>query len=86
MSDFAYRLDLVDPIAMTNLGRTLEQGLKKYPNQDWKKQSKEEHLNHALVHIYSWFNNKEDMIHLHHAFCRLMFSVSPITDIEKNIK
>lgn len=75
-SKVAYRMDLLDPYAMFELGFILEQGAKKYGDNNWHKISRREHLNHALVHIFAELMSNEDDDHIGHALCRLMFAVA----------
>lgn len=77
-----YRLDLVPPLALLKVGEELSKGLEHYPPDNWKLISIEDHLNHALIHLYAWIAGDKSDDHLSHATCRLLFA----TDLEEKNK
>ncbi len=64
--------------AMLAAAATAKQGADKYGetygNRNYLKIDKEEHLNHAINHIYNYLNGNTDEDHLAHAIVRLMFA------------
>jgi hypothetical protein len=67
-------LDQYDPNVMLRGGMILDQGANKYGRDNWRRISKREHLNHALVHIYGELSGDDQDDHLGHAFIRLMMA------------
>lgn len=76
-----FRFDLFDPKAMFNLAGILDYGAKKYGVNNWKQIPRNDHLNHALVHIYAYLEGNRQDDHLGHAFCRLMFAIGTEEEI-----
>lgn len=81
-SKLVYRFDLFDPVAMFRLASILHQGAEKYGDNNWRKISQADHINHALTHINAYLGEQlyglppdaqED--HLGHALCRIMFAI-----------
>lgn len=71
-----YRFDKLDFDAMFQLGAVLHHGVERYgEDENWRKISKNEHLNHALTHIFAELSGDTQDDHLSHAFCRLMFAI-----------
>jgi hypothetical protein len=66
---------LMDANAMFRLGRVLKQGSEKYERDNWRKISTEEHIDHALTHIFAYIGGDTQDEHLDHAFCRLMMAI-----------
>lgn len=72
-------LHLLPARAILEVGRILKQGADKYdsPGDDrnWKKIPIEDHLNHALMHIFAYLLNDKQDEHLSHAACRILFAL-----------
>lgn len=75
-SDSPYRLDLVDPKALLAIGEVLKQGAEKYGEDNWKGIDLNDHLNHALVHIYAHLAGDTSDDHIGHAATRMIFALS----------
>jgi hypothetical protein len=73
-SKLDYRFDLIDPKAIFALAQVLHEGAQKYEKDNWRKITTEEHLNHALSHIYAHLAGDKQDNHLSHAFTRLMMA------------
>lgn len=73
-SDVPYRFDLLDPEAMFAMTRVLAEGAEKYGENNWHKISVEDHLNHALIHIYAYLAGDRSDEHLSHLMCRALFA------------
>lgn len=71
-----YRFDLIDPQAIFALAEVLYQGAERHGEDNWRKIPINDHLNHALAHIYAYMAGDEQDDHLGHAFCRMMFAVA----------
>ena len=74
-SPTAYRFDLMSPIAMFQLGEVLDEGAKKYGEDNWHEIPSKNHLNKALIHIYAYLAGDVSEPHLSHAFTRLMMAI-----------
>lgn len=74
-SKMEYAFDQLDPLAMFDLSGILQKGSEKYGRNNWKKITPEEHVNHALQHIFAYMAGDKQENHLGHAFCRIMFAI-----------
>jgi len=70
-SNIPYRFDLIDAPALFNMASVYREGAEKYEPDNWRKISVEEHLNHALAHIYAYLAGDYQEDHLGHAQCRM---------------
>ena len=75
------RMDLIPARELLELGRILKQGGEKYGDWNWLKIEVNDHLNHALHHIYAYLNRDQETTQfdeayteLTHALCRLLFA------------
>jgi len=71
-----YRFDLVDGKAMFRLAGVLAYGATRYAPNNWRLISLQDHLNHALQHLFAYLAGDTQDDHLGHALCRLMFAVA----------
>ena len=72
--DIEFLLEAIDYISnepLTTIARVLEEGLKKYPRDNWKLIPFEEHINHALCHLYMFLKGDIQDRHLDHALTRI---------------
>lgn len=69
------RLDLVPPRALFQEGIVLAEGATKYAPWNWKKIDIDDHVNHALVHLYAYLHGDRSDHHLAHAACRVHFAL-----------
>jgi hypothetical protein len=74
-SKLEFRYDLISPAALNILAHVLWYGFQRYGKDNWKKIPTEDHLNHALYHIYAHLAGNSDEDHLGHAFTRLMMAI-----------
>ena len=83
-SKMEYDFTQLDPLAMFQLAGILKRGADKYGRGNWKRITTEEHLNHALQHIFAnhalqhifaYLAGDRQDDHLGHAFCRLMMAI-----------
>ena len=65
---------LLDALAMFRIAKVLQYGASRYERDNWRKISCEDHLNHALSHIFAYLAGDTQDDHLGHAFCRLMMA------------
>lgn len=70
-----YRMDLLPPLASLAVAEVLAVGCAKYGKNNWHGISVEDHLNHALIHIYSHLAGDTQDDHLEHAACRMMMAL-----------
>ena len=70
-----YDFHLIDARAMFRLAGVLAYGATRYQRDNWRLIDTEDHINHALQHIYAWLAGDEQDDHLGHAFCRLMMAI-----------
>ena len=75
-SDTPYGFHLMDAEASFALAKVLAYGAKRYARDNWRLVGIEDHLNHALQHIFAWMAGDEQDDHLEHALCRLHFAVA----------
>lgn len=68
--------DCLDGKAMLALGNVLFLGKEKYGKDNWRNIPTDDHLNHAMMHIFAHLAGDKQDVHLEHAFCRLMFAVA----------
>lgn len=73
-SDVPYALTSVDPKALLSLGAAMHKGNNRHGRDNWRLVAVDEHLNHALVHIYAWLAGDRQEDHLGHAFTRMMMA------------
>lgn len=77
-SSLNVRFDLLDPKAIFALAYILDEGAKKYSENNWRKVSQKDHINHALMHIFAHLNGDTQDDHLEHAFCRMMMALGTL--------
>lgn len=73
-SHIPVRFDLIDAKALFKEAAVLHEGAQKYGENNWRLISVEEHLNHALMHIYAWLSGDRSDEHLSHIMCRATFA------------
>lgn len=73
-SKVLYRFDLLDPLAMFEMTKVLAVGAEKYGEDNWRKISIEDHLNHLIIHAYAYLAGDKSDEHLSHIMCRAMFA------------
>lgn len=84
-SQLNVRFDLIDAKAMFRLAAILDYGAKKYTPNNWRLIPIDDHLNHALTHIFGYLAGDTQDDHLGHAFCRLMFALGVTKDGDSNV-
>ena len=72
---------LMDGKAMFRLAGVLHIGAQRYARDNWRKIDCEDHINHALQHLFAYQAGDRQDDHLGHAFCRLMMACA--TEPEK---
>lgn len=76
-SKVEYRFDLLDPLAMFEITKVLKEGCDKYgDDENWRRISVKDHLNHLLIHVYAYLAGDRQDKHLSHAMCRAMFALA----------
>ena len=70
-SKSAYRMDLIPPSVLFSLGEVLAYGATRYEENNWKKISAKDHLNHVMVHLAGWLAGDTSDDHAGHALCRM---------------
>ena len=85
-----YRFDLIPKEVMQMLANIFKYGADKYEAYGWVKISVDDHINHAIAHLYNYlderrYNESTDEVEpeLAHAFCRLAFACY-IASVEDN--
>lgn len=81
-SDTPYAFTSLDPKAMFSIAKRIAHGDAKYGKDNWRKISVEDHINHALQHIYAHLSEDTQDDHLDAAFCRMMMAVA-VNDSEE---
>lgn len=77
-SEVFYRFDLIDAPALFTLAKVLDEGAKKYGENNWRKIGSQDHINHALIHLYAYLAGDNQDEHLEHAFTRIMFALGTV--------
>ena len=72
--DFAFHL--LDAPALMSLAAVTQYGSERYARDNWRLIDEEEHINHALIHLYAYMAGDTQDQHLDHAFCRIMFALA----------
>jgi hypothetical protein len=84
-SHLPYAFHLLDPKAMFALSAVMHEGAQKYTRDNWRKIPAEDHVNHALMHMFAWLAGDKQDKHLSHAFCRLMMAIA-VEKEEQNVE
>lgn len=77
-SDSPYRMDLVPAQAIFTVANILKTGAEKYGENNWRKITVEDHLNHALVHAYAYLAGDSTDDHLGHFACRALMALEQL--------
>ncbi len=56
------------------VAKTLQEGVEKYPTNNWRLIPEEEHINHALIHLVAHLAGDKQDNHIEHALARLMMA------------
>ncbi len=69
-------LDILEqvPDALIQIAKTLEEGVRKYPMNNWRLIPEEDHLNHALIHLYAMEKGDTQDDHKGHFLTRIMMA------------
>lgn len=78
------------PNRLLLVAKTLEEGVARYPMNNWRLISEEDHLNHALIHLFALEQGDKQDDHLGHFLTRMMMvictnkerHISNYTDVE----
>lgn len=73
-SSVPVRFDLIDGKALFNMAHVLDEGAKKYGDNNWRLINVEDHLNHLIMHAYAYLSGDRSDEHLSHIMCRAMFA------------
>ena len=79
------RFDLVDGKAMFAMAQVLDEGAKKYGENNWRHIDVEDHLNHLIMHAYAYLSGDRSDGHLSHIMCRAMFAQAVEITINEEI-
>lgn len=71
-----FRFDLVPPEAMFKLAEVLAYGASRYTPNNWRLIPRNEHLNHAMTHIFAYMQGDTQDDHLGHALTRMVMAAS----------
>ena len=82
-SDTPCRLDLIPAVALLEVGKVLKQGADKYGENNWQLIPRDEHINHALTHLYGFLSGDRSERHLVNAACRVLFAIW--SDVNNNV-
>ena len=72
-------LEELEPSFAKNLftiGKVLQEGASKYSPNNWRLIPREEHINHALIHLVAVLDGDTQDDHKEHAMCRLMMAIA----------
>jgi predicted HAD superfamily Cof-like phosphohydrolase len=73
------RMDLVPPETLLRVAEVLATGAVKYGEDNWKLIGTNDHINHALAHLYGHLSGDTSEKHLLNAICRCMFAATTDT-------
>lgn len=68
------RFDLIPPAELFEVAIVLAEGAETYGEYNWQKIKTNDHLSHALAHIFAHLAGDTSDEHLSHALCRLFFA------------
>lgn len=86
-SQLNYRFDKMDPKSIFEMCKVLHEGVVKYgDDENWRKISIEDHLNHLLMHVLAYLAGDRSDGHLSHTMCRAMFAQGVAIQEEENIQ
>ena len=68
------RCDLLPPESILRVSAVLAEGAKKYGANNWKLIDTNDHINHALTHLFRHLSGDRTEPHLSHAVCRCLFA------------
>jgi hypothetical protein len=74
-SDLPIRCDLLPTLALLHVSHILDQGARKYGENNWRKIPRNDHLNHALAHLFGYLASDSQDDHLGHAACRILMAL-----------
>ena len=75
-SDTGTAFHYADPLAMLALAKVLDYGAKRYDRDNWRLIEEEEHINHAITHLFAYMAGDEQDDHLEHALCRVHMALA----------
>jgi Domain of unknown function (DUF5664) len=70
-----HRADLLPARAVLSVAEVLEQGAKKYGDNNWRGIPTNDHINHALIHIFAYLAGDRQDDHLGHFACRALMAL-----------
>ena len=65
-------------ISLVEISKILQYGAERYAPNNWRLIPREDHINHALVHLVSELAGDKQDDHIPHAMCRLMMAIATI--------
>lgn len=74
------RFDLIPPQPLFQVAVVLAEGAVKYGEDNWKLIPTNDHISHALAHLFAYLAGDTSDSHLSHAACRVLFAAH--TDLE----
>lgn len=79
------RADLIPPKALMEIAKVLGEGAVKYGDWNWKLIPINEHINHALIHMYAHLAGDTKETHLANAICRMMFALELLNEHDNKL-
>jgi hypothetical protein len=73
-----YGLQYMPPCAVLETSKVMHEGTAKYGKGNWRAIPVDEHLNHAVGHIFQWWLGRRldgPVAELSHASCRILFAL-----------
>lgn len=68
------RMDLIPASVLLEVAAVLAEGAEKYGEYNWVLIDTNDHINHAITHLYRFLSGDVSENHLAHAICRVMFA------------
>lgn len=70
-----FRCDLLPPRATLAVAAVLKEGAEKYGDHNWHAIPIDDHLNHALAHVFAWLAGDQQDDHLEHFATRALMAL-----------
>ncbi len=73
-----YRCDLLPAKASLHIAEILAYGAKKYGDNNWRGLKADDHINHALTHLFAHQAGDTQDDHIGHAACRMLMALETV--------
>jgi len=74
-SHINYRFDFIPAKALAAVAQVFAIGASRYARNNWRRIPENDHLNHAMMHIFAYMAGDRSDDHLEHAACRMLMAL-----------